>query len=211
MPLISTATVAHDVEECRARLTNLTEDTKAAAVGSSGPSLPPPAAVRSTPVERDRATAEVGCSGPSSSPPADVRPTSVERDRATVEEGAGRLAATMESAYTCFLADIRQDLGLPTAAPVGPDGRPALEAQLADLRKRQEALEALWADESWKHRGKLVDQHVASLATGVASSTADAAGIASYIAAAKEAAGTEGAPRVGRLPRPLVSQGLLYV
>jgi len=84
----------------------------------------------------------------------------------------------------------------------------ALEVQVNDLRKQQEALEAIWKDKSWKHQGVLVQNHIAALAarSSVAVDTADA-----EVAAARASMAEGTAPRPGSLPRPLVSNGLLYV
>merc|ERR1712195_365375 len=40
----------------------------------------------------------------------------------------------------------------------------ALEVQVNDLRKQQEALEAIWKDKSWKYQGVIVQNHIAALA-----------------------------------------------
>merc|ERR1712216_327860 len=62
----------------------------------------------------------------------------------------------------------------------------ALEQQVADLRKRQAALEAIWADKAWKHRSTVVEDHIAALAaratrSAPAEDTADAEAVTTAI------------------------------
>lgn len=160
----------------------------------------------------------------SPSAPLYVRSDAAEKAYNAAVDGVADATSAMETSSMGFLQGVRNGLGLQTAAPsvmpnvsttpfgTDPAGLPveesALEMQVADLRKRQEALEALWADGAWKQRGTLVEDHIASLASRAARSP-PAADLADASAAATGAA--TGAKGAGSLPRPLVANGLLYV
>lgn len=104
---------------------------------------------------------------------------------AALQQTADMLAGASSTSVTAdlgFLADVRRDLGLPSSQQVLPafsdnnDCAPsALELQVAHLRRRQEALEAIWSDKSWTHKGTLVKDHIAALAARSVEATAAAA------------------------------------
>jgi hypothetical protein len=101
--------------------------------------------------------------------------TSVQAYDSSINRAAAASASSRSaSASTDLLADVRQDLGLPEVILQDTSGKVSrdvvevapspLEAEVTKLRRSQEALEEIWADKAWKHRGILVQNHIAALA-----------------------------------------------
>jgi len=164
-------------------------------------------------------------------------PTAAEEAYKAAVSGVAAATAASTTANTGLSADMQKSFGLASAiaqadsylllaqsghaelrseaaarAPAEEAVPSALEVQVAELRRRQEGLEAVWADRSRKHQSALVGNHIAALASRAARTVPAADVVDVDVAVAATKLGTEGAlPRIGGLPRPLVANGLLYV
>jgi len=167
----------------------------------------------------------------SPSDPVFVRSTAAQEAYDAAIKGVAAAAAAMNAADAGFIeetlasssepavpsnAHVWEDFSKPISSenvsPLVEHRQTVLEQEVAQLRKKQEAFEAIWKKKAQKHRGDLIEDHIAALAARAARTPASAdvahATSSPYI----NADSAEGAAaRISRRARPIAVNGLLYV